>query len=117
MKRNERSEFAAAVGARIKQARQETDGMRQRELADLLGVSERSVIAYENGDVIPYRFLRQIEEVTGKSSSWILHGDVVETDGTLGEIQDQLASILDQVKLLRVELSELRSAKSQGENH
>jgi DNA-binding XRE family transcriptional regulator len=108
MKRNNaRSEFAAAVGARIKQARQETDGMRQRELADLLGVSERSVIAYENGDVIPYRFLRQIEEVTSKSSAWILHGDVVETDGTLKEIQDQLASVLDQIKLLRVEIADL----------
>jgi transcriptional regulator with XRE-family HTH domain len=109
-KMKDTSKFATGVGDRIKQARLEAGGMKQRELADLLGVSERSVIAYESGQVVPYRFIRQIEEATGKSAAWMLHGDGVSGNG-FKEIQDQMATILDQIKLLRVELSELRSAK------
>lgn len=108
MKKNRASVLGAQIGERIKQARLEADGMKQRELADLLGVSERSVIAYESGEVIPYRFIRKIEDVTGKSAAWILHGDRAGDGGVPEELQAQLSLILDQIKLLRVELAELR---------
>lgn len=85
----EGSSKAADVGGRIKQARLEQDGMKQRELADLLGVSERSVIAYEQGEVIPYRFMRELEKALGKPAAWFLHGDAApaSNDALILEIQ------------------------------
>jgi transcriptional regulator with XRE-family HTH domain len=49
--------------------------MSQRELADLLGVTGRSIQAYEQGEVIPYRFVRQLESALGRPAAWFLHGD------------------------------------------
>lgn len=73
--------------------------MTQRELGELIGVTERSVAAYESGDVIPYRFLRDLERVLGVEAAWLLHGeDAVRTTESA-----QLADVL-------VELRELRAA-------
>jgi transcriptional regulator with XRE-family HTH domain len=69
------SERGREIGRRIALARREADGMTQRELADLLGVTERSVAAYEAGDVIPYRFMRQLENLLNRPASWILYGE------------------------------------------
>lgn len=91
---------AVEVGRRIAQARKEFDGkgMKQRELADLLGVSERSVAAYESGEVIPYRFIRELEQYLGRPAAWILHGtNVVDRD-------EQMFEILREIKLLRAEV-------------
>ena len=63
-----------AVGARIAQARRDS-GKTQDELADLIGVGMRQVQYYEAGDSNPYRTLRTIAEVTGRSVGWLLHGD------------------------------------------
>ena len=93
---------AEEVGKRIKQARLENDGMKQRELADLLGVSERSVIAYESGEVIPYRFMRDLERLLGKSAAWILHGETGPPEDAV------LASILEELRELRREVQGLR---------
>ena len=93
-------ERALEVGRRIAQARKEVNGtgMTQRELADLLGVSERSVAAYEAGEVIPYRFMRDLENYLDRPASWILHGtEVVDRD-------EQLQEILTQIKALRSEV-------------
>lgn len=88
-----KSEKAREIGQRIAQARKEAGGMSQRELGELLGVSERSVAAYEAGDVIPYRLLRDIERVLGTSAAWVLHGDAAN------DVRDQQ---LDEIlKLLR----------------
>jgi transcriptional regulator with XRE-family HTH domain len=70
-----------AIGDRIAQARNET-GLTQEEIADLVGVSTRSWQGYEAGDVVPYRHMRRIEEVTRRSVVWILHGgEALETVG------------------------------------
>ena len=63
------------IGRRIALARREAGGMTQRELSDLLGVTERSIAAYEAGDVIPYRLMKRLEAVTNRPASWILYGD------------------------------------------
>lgn len=90
---------AKEIGRRIKQARLEAGGMTQRELGDLLGVTERSVAAYETGEVVPYRFLRDLERVLGAEAAWILHGEEAT--------RTQEARQLDEVMTL---LRELRAA-------
>ena len=94
---------AKEIGRRIIQARQEAGGMTQRELGELIGVSERSIAAYEAGDVTPYRFLRKLEEVLGRSAAWILHGDdaPVTQDKQFAE---SLRRIEDQLALIRLKL-------------
>lgn len=84
-----------AIGARVIQARKELGGMRQEELADLLKVSIRSMQAYESGEVVPYRKMKDLERVLGRSMAWILHGDeaMQHRDRQLDEIRDALARI------------------------
>lgn len=71
----EASEQAVLIGTRITQARLEQGGMSQAELAALLGLSERSIQAYETGEVIPYRQMRDLERVLKKPVAWFLHGE------------------------------------------
>jgi transcriptional regulator with XRE-family HTH domain len=91
---------AREIGARIVQARKELGGMRQEELADLIHVSVRSMQAYEAGEVVPYRKLKALETVLGKSMAWILHGEDTEpglrnVDKQLVEVRDTLATIYE----------------------
>lgn len=62
------------IGRRIVEARREF-GMSQKELADLVHVSERSMQAYESGEVIPYRKLADLASVLNRPAAWILHGE------------------------------------------
>ncbi len=86
---------ATEIGRRIKLARKESGGMTQRELGDLLGVTERSVAGYEAGEVIPYRFLRQLESALNRPAAWILYGDeaAMNTLDTLPSILRRLEEI------------------------
>jgi transcriptional regulator with XRE-family HTH domain len=100
---DEENEYATEVSKRIAQARKEAEGMTQRELADLLGVTERSVAAYESGEVIPYRFMRDLEKFLNRPAGWFLHGDgAIST-----EHDDQLAILIEEVKKLRAEVRKL----------
>ena len=92
------NEYALEVGKRISQARKEAGGMTQRELADLLGVTERSVASYELGEVIPYRFVRDLEHYLDKPAGWFLHGDSVAEDRTGYEL------LLEEIRQLRADL-------------
>lgn len=94
----EKSARAVEIGERIALARKEADGMTQRELADLLGVTERSVAAYEAGDVIPYRFMRQLESLLNRPASWILYGEGNGIED--GELQRQLNVLTQKVDAL-----------------
>jgi transcriptional regulator with XRE-family HTH domain len=62
------------IGARIATARKEA-GLTQEELADLVGVSTRSLQGYEAGEVVPYRHMARLSEVTRREVAWLLHGD------------------------------------------
>lgn len=101
MVKEQQQERAKEIGQRIATARKEAEGMTQRELADLLGVTERSVAAYEAGTVIPYRFMRQLEQLLNRPASWMLYGDAgASSDETMAailkgqqEIQEQLREI------------------------
>lgn len=88
---------AQEIGARIAQARREAGGMSQQELGDLIHprVSVRSIQAYEAGDTIPYRYLRELERVLGRPAAWFLHGDaaVRGTEVVMREVLERLALI------------------------
>jgi len=92
---------ATEIGKRIKLARKESGGMTQRELGDLLGVTERSIAGYEAGEVIPYRFLRQLESALNRPAAWILYGDDVAppaaTQETILFKLDEIRSVQDQI--------------------
>lgn len=80
--------------------------MTQRELGELLGVTERSVAAYERGEVIPFRFLRRLGEIFGKEPAWILHGEAAF------EVKDeQFKQILKELAELRAEMKRLAETR------
>lgn len=79
----------ARVGARIALARREA-GLTQSELAELLGITTRSVQNYESGAIIPYRHLRRIESLTQRRHGWLLSDDT-----SSGALEDSVAELLD----------------------
>lgn len=84
------------IGARIAQARRES-GLTQEELADLAGVSTRSWQGYEAGEVVPYKHMARISEITRRSVAWLIHGDIEEDASVrdrLERIEGQLGEIL-----------------------
>ena len=99
-----------AVGRRIALARKEAGGMTQRDLADLLQISKRSVAAYEAGAVLPLRHLDKIETAVSKPKAWLLYGDealpspsaiLEKLEGVLDSIMDSLDRMNDRVEELQ----------------
>ncbi len=90
----------STVGGRIVAARLEA-GMKQRELADLIHVSERSMQAYESDEVVPYLKIMELSEMLNKTPAWLLHGEeALQTPQEnikplLTEIRDLLKKQLD----------------------
>lgn len=82
------------IGERIAQARRHA-GLRQEDLADMIGVSTRTVQGYELGETSQYRRLKAISEVTGRPVEWFLHGDRPdEADPTtIAELRDAIAEL------------------------
>ena len=105
-------DYALEIGERIVRARKE-HGLTQVELAELVGVSQRSMQAYENGEVVPYRKMKEIAAVLEVSTAWLLHGTE-----SAGEDSERLARIEGQVedltKALRVLTRELRKRDTGG---
>lgn len=87
--------------------------MTQRELADLLGVTERSVAAYEAGEVIPYRFMRQLEQLLNRPANWILYGESSAAEDwqkAFAEITRKLDEILSQLPELQTSKQRRKTA-------
>ncbi|HEU5117181.1 MAG TPA: helix-turn-helix transcriptional regulator [Isosphaeraceae bacterium] len=89
-------EVRREIGKRIILARNEL-GMKQVELAELLGVAERTMQAYESGEVVPYRRLRELERVLNRPMAWFLHGDAAEEkrDVQLDEIRAEAHRVFE----------------------
>lgn len=79
---------AAEIGERITEARLLANGMTQATLADLIGVSMRSIQDYEAGVTIPWKHLRGIAGATRKEVEWLLYG---------GEAQEDLRSLVEEM--------------------
>ena len=95
---------AQEIGRRIGLARRETGGMTQVQLAELLNVSARSVQDYEHGITVPWRHFDRLEQITGKSLRWFLHGDdppqviVDESHDLATRRHDELTRRLDELR-------------------
>jgi transcriptional regulator with XRE-family HTH domain len=85
---------AKEIGARIAKSRRELDGMTQRELADLVEVTERSVAAWELGENIPFRHMSKLGQILGREVSWLLYGD----DHAPQDLQAQLERIFTKLE-------------------
>jgi len=86
-----------AIGERISRAR-ELAGLRQEDLADLLGVSTRTVQNYEAGATGAHKHLRLIAEITKVRLPWLLHGE----EPAQGDPES------DKLSLLQGEVAEIR---------
>jgi transcriptional regulator with XRE-family HTH domain len=82
------SRQAKEIGRRIALARNETGGMTQVQLAELLNVSARSVQDYEHGVTVPWRYFERLEEITGRPLRWFLHGEERPSVRVVDEYQD-----------------------------
>ena len=96
---------AREIGKRIALARNEAGGMTQRELADLIGVTERSVSAYERGEVVPFRFIRQLESALARPAAWFLYGEDIEQIAP-GEVVANQAMIIKKLNAILKRLEE-----------
>jgi transcriptional regulator with XRE-family HTH domain len=66
---------AEEIGARIRQARLEHDGLTQENLAAMASFSKRSLQYYEAGVTIPYKHLRELSRLLNKPEDWFLYGE------------------------------------------
>jgi transcriptional regulator with XRE-family HTH domain len=104
------------VGSRIAEARRHA-GLTQRDLADLLGVSVRTVQNYEAGVAVPYKHLRTIESLGHKRPGWILDG------GDDGELLTMISSLQDAMRrhheLMQRHVEEMRrhTARLRDQRH
>ena len=86
---------AAQVGARIAEARRHA-GLTQQSLAKQLGVTRRSIQAYEAGAVIPYKRLDHLAELLDRPASWLL-GDTRSNDAAREPLRDLRAELREAV--------------------
>ena len=98
-----------AIGERIARAR-ELAGLRQEDLADLLGVSTRTVQNYEAGATGAHKHLRLIAEITAVRLPWLLHGE----EPAQGDREnDRLTALQGQVSEIRELLDRVLAARDE----
>lgn len=95
----------AEIRARIKSARRQA-GLSQVQMAELLEVIPRTVQNYEN-DHVPWARLKDIAEIAGVSTRWLLHGDE-DTEASPGpEAPNQLDRIEERLSELEAVLRKM----------
>ena len=104
---------AEVVGARIAQVRRER-GLTQRELAEGLGVTVRSLQSYEAGRVLPYRHLPRLSALLHRSPTWFLQGQTRGLDerealvALRAEFRERVRTLEEQIGELGDRLEQLR---------
>lgn len=63
-----------AIGRRLAEAREKA-GLNQDELAELIGVTKRTIGGYEGGTINPYRKLNELAQATGVAREWLSYGE------------------------------------------
>lgn len=91
--------YAEEVGRRIVQARREL-GLTQVQLAQKIGVSQRSAQAYENGETVPYRQMKKLARALKRRPEWILEGDEGLESARLTRIEGQLDELTSLLRAL-----------------
>lgn len=102
------------VGSRIKMARLRSN-MEQKQLAELLGVNEKSVSNWEIGLYSPHRHIGPLAAALGVSEAWLWQGagDQPDMDHMLKILEGNnrlLRAILDELRLLRLDGTEGRGS-------
>jgi transcriptional regulator with XRE-family HTH domain len=113
----------AAMGKRIRQIRLAA-GLRQWELARMLGTTQSAVHKYEHGVVPEPRRLVELARVGGTSVEWVLTGhhwengsetqerispDVLNTADILSEIGEDRARVDEALKIVREAVRALKA--------
>lgn len=99
-------DYRIEVGRRIAQARKEAQ-MRQEDLARELGVSVRTIYAYESGETPPHRNLRQIADILGRPVDWFRDEPELAVD--LADIREAAAETVALLREIREEVRGLRA--------
>ena len=86
------------VGERIRWIRQQLD-LTQSEFSKKLGVIQVSVARYEAGRVPRAQVLEKIARIGGVTTSWLLHGEAIETTVSRGR-QTTPKELSDVMRLL-----------------
>src|SRR5262245_9665042 len=105
----------ASIGARIAEARRHA-GLTQRQLADYLAVTVRTIQNYEAGVTVPYRYLRTIESLAHKRPGWILEGgediDLAKTISKLHEAMERHHLLMQRhLEEMRLQTDRLRDQR------
>jgi transcriptional regulator with XRE-family HTH domain len=108
-----------AVGRRIALARKEAGGMTQRDLAEVLQISTRSVAAYEAGAVLPLRHLDKIETAVSKPKAWLLYGNeaLPNPSASLEKLEGMLDSITESLDRMNDRLEQLPHRRVESLRH
>jgi transcriptional regulator with XRE-family HTH domain len=87
------------VGERIKKAR-EARGLKQKDLAGILGMNRSNISRMESGYVMPkIDTLLKIKDTLHISIDWLLTGQgVMESLGTFGEYNEDIREMLDNMQ-------------------
>lgn len=101
-----------AVGDRIRRARLALS-MDQKDLAEIVQVTEKTVSNWEIGEHSPHRKVGHLAEALGVSEAylWQGEGDAPDSDSIVKVLEDQLRvhrSILDELRLIRLEREDRR---------
>ena len=94
------------IGDRIRRAREKA-GLRQEDLADLIGTSTRQVQNYEAGDSKQYSRLKAIAAATDVTVEWLLHGDREE------DAADRLAEVERHLEALAATVADLAQGQAE----
>ncbi len=87
------------VGERLKKAR-EARGLKQKDLAVILGMNRSNISRMESGNVMPkIDTLLKIKETLHISIDWLLTGQsVMESLGTFGEYNEDVREMLEDMQ-------------------
>ena len=70
--KQDKKQYAVEIGRRIREWRTE-NGMEVRQLAEIVGISERSVSGWELGEFCPgYNALMRLADSMGVSADWLM---------------------------------------------
>jgi transcriptional regulator with XRE-family HTH domain len=87
--------------------------MDQKDLAEIVQVTEKTVSNWEIGEHSPHRKVGHLAEALGVSEAylWQGEGDAPDSDSIVKVLEDQLRvhrSILDELRLIRLEREDRR---------
>lgn len=76
--------------------------MTQEELAALIKVAPRTMQAYEQGEIVPYKYLRDLERILNRPAAWFLHGEAAmqAPDKQHDEVMEMLRDLHRKVDML-----------------